>query len=235
MICKNLKYKSQPFPQEGQLADRANLSLGPLRQALVSDGGWGYRYIVATIKNKKGSFIQEGCAPNFQGGLITLCTCKHKMRTYKSSTDWSGVWIAGFSSVRAGGGRQALVYLMKVERAFDSHYDFWFSDLMMETKQSKAANIHPLGDVYQPRSRNIDKYNLKDYLPPYKNHVHGHDNNWHNDIVYHRYGRPSSLLVGNPDLSFLWNKPMLYSPPPIQAQGEKKYDLKELLNQLRED
>jgi hypothetical protein len=30
-----------------------------------------------------GQYSQTASAPNFQGGVITLCTCKHWMRTFK--------------------------------------------------------------------------------------------------------------------------------------------------------
>lgn len=41
-----------------------------------------YAYIVTTIKTTQPGFQlqQTGSAPNFDGGRITLCTCKHKDR-----------------------------------------------------------------------------------------------------------------------------------------------------------
>jgi len=60
-----------------------NLSLKELIQKLREEKGEVYAYVLTTIKYKNGEFIQTGSAPNFQGGLITLCTCKRFMRTWK--------------------------------------------------------------------------------------------------------------------------------------------------------
>ena len=63
-----------------------------------------------------------GSGPNMAGGRITLCTCKHRMRS--SPVFWdddlkSNIWIAGFSS-SSFDGKNWLYYLMKVDQKFDS-------------------------------------------------------------------------------------------------------------------
>ncbi len=62
-----------------------------------------------------------GSEPNLDGGRITLCTCKHKMRTspvFVADGSKSRIWIAGFSSSK-GGEENWLFCLMKVDEAFD--------------------------------------------------------------------------------------------------------------------
>jgi hypothetical protein len=105
-------------------------------QALV------YHYVVASIHRHNGEFVQTGCGPNFQGGLITLCTCKHRMRTYMDPDDWNGIWIAGFTSLPTGNGANFLIYLMRVAYAFASQRDLWFSTAIPPAaKRAKAAHL----------------------------------------------------------------------------------------------
>lgn len=66
----------QVFPASGPLHDALNLSGRDLIQRLGKMEGSVYCYIVTSVKDRGGLFVQTGSAPNFQGGLITLCTCK---------------------------------------------------------------------------------------------------------------------------------------------------------------
>jgi len=65
-----------------------------------------------------GEYVQTGSAPNFQGGLITLCTCKHSMRATLTPRAMAsvGVWVAGLTSWDPSirGKQQSLVYFMRV-------------------------------------------------------------------------------------------------------------------------
>jgi hypothetical protein len=222
MNCSTNNNGFQLFPKKGQLHKNLNLDLETLREIIGIDDATVYRYVIATIKNQEGTFIQEGSGPNFQGDYITLCTCKHKMRCYKDIKP--GTWIAGFSNVKAGNGKQALVYLMKIQHTFESHQNLWFDKrIPARTKLAKAAHRHKCGDLYMPKSRNIGGFKTKNYEPPREGH--SHKENWHYDIRYPDYlGRTAKLVIGNQKLSFLWNRPMLFSPE-IQCQGEKKYSI----------
>jgi len=103
-----------------------NLSLKELVQKLREEKGEVYAYVLTTIKYENGEFIQTGSAPNFQGGLITLCTCKRFMRTWKPVQEWKGVWIAGFTSTQITSTRKNyLFYLMKVSNAYPSFKSLW--------------------------------------------------------------------------------------------------------------
>jgi hypothetical protein len=220
-FCKCKSTVAQPyqsFPVSGSLAKNPNLNLNDLKKRLINqEDATVYCYVIKSVKNKDNIFQQTGCGPNWQGELITLCTCKHRMRTLFEPENWKGKWIAGFTSINDGtcskdGGnrRNALVYLMKVEKAFESHQDLW-SALTAKARIAKDANkegnIH--GDVFHPRRRlkNGDKYNPSKYKGPCKSHVHSEC--WHGDVNYSNKTKKRfpSLLVGDKKNSFLWDKP----------------------------
>ncbi len=232
--CSANENDYQPFPKSGRLAGNKNLSISTLRKH-VTGQATVYYYIITSIKNRDGHFIQTGCGPNFQGDYVTLCTCKHLMRTFLDTSNWRDKWVAGFTGVTTGQGRNFLVYLMKVSQAFESHYDLWFDKhIPLKTKRAKAAHLHKLGDIYKPRRRvkNQFDHDPQDYLPPHSNHVHARG--WERDVVYRiRSGRVAALLVGNQMYSFLWNRPMIEYVSKLH-RGQKKCKIHSLLGQLKE-
>ncbi|MEK7693426.1 MAG: hypothetical protein AAB349_04475, partial [Chloroflexota bacterium] len=189
----------QPFPEAGILAENMNRDLPTLRQMLRTEDGSLYAYIVDTIQYDGNIFCQTGSGPNFQGDVITLCSCKHQMRSGLSVGEWPGVWIAGFTGVGKVGGEPLnyLVYLMKVANAYASHRDLW-GKLPVVARRVKAAHLHPLGDLYQPNAKGGGRFDPRSYEPPRSDHSHCHDNGWHTDIDYTGYGgRRPPLLVGD--------------------------------------
>ena len=103
----------QPFPETGLLAHNSNLRLVNLANRIRTVRGRAYSYVVRTVKLNQNtlSFEQHGSAPNFQGDVLTLCTCKHQMRSRLSAEEWQDdVWIAGFTS-RTIHDRQTLAVL----------------------------------------------------------------------------------------------------------------------------
>ena len=223
----------QSFPQGGQLVRNLNSQIDTLRQELASEQETVYCYIMTSIKNRHGHFVQTGCGPNFQGDLITLCTCRPDIRAYMDVDSWIGKWIAGFKCLEADENGNALVYLMKVAQAFESQYDFWFAATIPQaTKQAKVTHLHECGDVYEPRSEDGDPFDPQHYIPPRADHVHTPGNRWHDDIDYvgHKTRHRAALLVGDPQYSFLWAKPMLFYPS--QHPRMKKCELQALLGQL---
>ena len=222
----------QPFPRSGILKSNMNFSLDVLRERLTSVNGTLYAYVITSIKWDNERFQQTGCAPNFQGDFITLCTCKHEMRTLLDTKSWHGKWVAGFTSINAVGNRQwNLVYLMQVGQAFETHAQLW-NALPERTRQAKEANKHRLGDLYQPKAQSSDPYQLASYKLPHEAHVHHSDCNpdgWHNDITYSKPSRlPAALLVGDRHHSFLWDTPLIYAPFPLGI-GHRKKTLEDLL------
>jgi hypothetical protein len=189
------------------------LGVNHLRDQLGNEQGTVYAYVITTVKNVDGKFIQKGSGPNFQGGRITLCTCKHLMRSALDVEAWRGNWVAGFCRINEGGGRNALVCLMRVERAFASHAELWqWAEMAQTTKQAKAAHLHRLGDVFKPNGEPADCFDSNCYLLPVDDHVHSPDA-WHKDIHYEKgySGRPAALLVGDPVFSFLWDRPAIFA------------------------
>jgi hypothetical protein len=224
----------QPFPKTGRLADNMNLDLKTLRTILQRETGLVYGYVVASIDYKRGTFVQTGCGPNFQGDLITLSTCKHLMRSRLELADWPGVWIAGFTGVNQVPGERLnyLFYVMRVADAYPSHRDLWYK-LPDTVRQAKAARLNPLGDLYQPHKSGGDPFDPGTYEPPCSDHSHFPKNGWHKDIHYEGYGgRPPLLLVGDRQFSFLWDRPVIAYPPPMHPRT-KNHNLSNLLKRLK--
>ena len=224
----------QSMPSYGKLARNLNLPLEvllekitPFRKETV------YSYVVDTVKHSKGRLYQEGSGPNYQGDMMTLCTCKHRMRTARDADSWNGVWIAGYTS-RSRYGEHELFYLMRIAQTFESHHELWFSDSIPEkTKMSKAAHLDKFGDIYQPKTESGDPYSYQDYFAPCNIHVHCSSDLWHKDIKYtNGYGgRLPALLIGDRNFSFLWDEPVLSSPFGI-PRGQKKVGLSDLLSEI---
>lgn len=80
----------QRFPTDGLLADNLNLSLASLTNRVRKVPGRTYSCIVRTVRLDRPTlrFQQRGSAPNFQGGLLTLCTCKYQMRSSLTASEW---------------------------------------------------------------------------------------------------------------------------------------------------
>lgn len=218
--CKTQGPDLQQFPvkEEGPLGKRLNGNLSRLKRLLEMKKGKGatvYCYVVSTIKfdEKKQSFLQKGSAPNFQGDQITLCTCKHQMRARLSKEDWKDKWVAGFTGVRAVSDKNILVYLVKVDRAFQSNLELFRSSCVpAKTKREKSAVRSRFGDLFEPKkkAKANDGFSPGSYRAPHKKHVHFKNHAWHRDIKYvARGGRKPALLIGDPECSLLWSKPMI--------------------------
>jgi hypothetical protein len=211
----------QPFPSAGRLAQNLGLPLPLLAERLGQLEGEANSYVVRTVEwnHESATFEQHGSAPNFQGDVLTLCTCKHQMRTSRAAEDWKGVWLAGVTSRTIHGGKHWLCYLAKIETAHESHADLWAST-KAATRRAKAAHDHYLGDIFMPKSPlpTADaRFSPGRYISP-RLHAHrwrdeeGWHNDWHNDISYYladKYGHPP-LLVADPWNTFLWSEPMIY-------------------------
>lgn len=238
-MSKRCRYKNnnevcQNWPKCGKLRSNMDKTLNDLKRILENEEGIVYSYVLTTVeKDAHGSFIQRGSAPNFQGGFITLCTCMHYMRTWRSVDDWKGVWIAGFTGIGTlSDHRNYLFYLMKVQKAFQSHKELW-EWLPPDVKKAKSSRYSICGDVFEPKSSLKDPFNPRDYHPPTKGHVHENENKWYQDINYvnGKTGKRSALLVGDPSFSFLWTKPKLYfkNNHPRTKRWESIQDFTQLL------
>lgn len=182
-------------------------------------------YIVTTIRTGKAPTFrlhQQGSAPNFDGGRITLCTCKHRERATMClsgdpSKPWDNVWIAGFTS-KSDTPSRSLAYLMLVEKAFPNQQTFW-NYLPSVCRREKSAATSILGDLYEPKPTAATyPHSSAQYLPPVTHHVHARC--WEKDIELWSskkfpQGRPHHLLLGHPKLSFRWSSAQMRLNPNI--------------------
>lgn len=231
MDCsKVISSNFQQLPKIGAFAKRLNFSLRELCRSVNStcSSTTIYCYVMSSVRNRDGILQHYGCGPNWQGGLITLCTCKHYMRSFLDVNDWPGIWIAGFSNVRAGSGLNVLIYMMRVNHAFESHYELWHA-LPRQVRWAKAADrkCNILGDIYRPLGRITKKnpFSKNKYHKPCPSHVHM--DGWAKDIDYKKYRR-AAMLVGDEKSSYVWSKPKIAFDHNI-GRGQAKYSLKDLV------
>jgi hypothetical protein len=139
------------------------------------------------------------------------------MRATQDGEEWQDTWVAGFASRCLG--HHWLFYLAKIVHVCESQFDFW---RLLRTKpkrvrEEKCSLNDPFGDLFKPKGtlKGDERFDPSCYHAPQPGHAHhsdGCDNAWTNDIRYrkaHRYCRQPSLLVGDPSLSFLWQRPKL--------------------------
>lgn len=228
----------QEFPTEGALFTNTGFSRSQLQSKL---GGFGkedvYAYVLTTLKlDDEGHFVQEGSAPNIEGGWITLCTCKHFMRTLRRPDEWPGTWVAGFDGCSQNQGEgNALFYLIRVQTAFQSQKALWEKGpLPANVKAIKCASNNPLGDLYERRGGASWEFSPGSYRRPMLGHSHrksSKSEQWRNDIAYESRSKRPALLVGAPRLSFLWSRPMLHLDSQL-PRNCRKLSLHELLDLL---
>src|SRR5690606_2122693 len=103
----------QPFPSGGELGKNLGLPLPVLIKRISTQKVRAYSYVVRTVKldHETTPTEQHGSAPNFQGDILTLCTCKHQMRASQCGEDWNGLWLAGVTSRTIHKGKHWLFYL----------------------------------------------------------------------------------------------------------------------------
>lgn len=233
----------QPYPKRGVLKRNLESEIPTIleRAEVIDNNALVRAYILRTVLLENKRFVQRGSAPNWQGGMITLCTCMRQMRTYYSREKWESqnLWVAGFSSLKETPKGHFLIYLMKINQAFDSQWDIWNSNLPEETKKAKSALKHILGDIYEPTGPlgPDDIFNPTKYTG-HKEHIHlnGYPSEIQKDIDYigSQTKRRPSLLIGLPELSFIWTKPT-YRLPITEIFREEKINLKEMLSMLIKD
>jgi hypothetical protein len=235
----------QPFPTNGVLRSNTDVPLGRLKSLPeASESARVYAYVLRSIvpdPSDPDRRVHRGSGPNFQGGAITLCTCKHSMRSAKDPDEWRSQWVAGIGR-KLRGSQQYLFYLMRVERAFNSHSDLW-NELPAAMRRAKSASVSRHGDVYEPshwiaRDDTAAALEPTSYRPPMHLHTHLGNRQWHSDIdsaSRDRWGRNAALLLGDPRLSFLWTRPLLFPNAQIgQGHRNKWRTLAEFLSQMTE-
>jgi len=188
-----------------------------------------YVYTVKTTRRlSDGSVCQSGSGPNLEGSLATLCTCMHHMRLGRTERDWPNTWVVGLTSTDKSSGFgecHYLFYVMRVQRVFRTHKEL-FEFLAKEYPSAlavKLAHKNRRGDVFRPRTGITDGSwsSPTMYLPPVPNHTHCKvegSTKWHRDVSSQGdEGKRTSipLLVGDPQMTFVWNRPT------IRYRGER--------------
>ena len=191
--------------------------------------------VASTCFDKNSKIIRHrGSGPNLEGGLATLCTCKHSMRQGQNINDWTGKWILGVTSrAKANGfnGEHYLLYLMKVDRAFESHKAFYqyLKQYNPTALEIKNAVKNRLGDIFEPSSTCVDPLDPRQYKFPCE--THSHDNKvgdqWEDDISYKSSSTP--LLLGEANNTFVWQKTVIKFKQD-RGVGNKKMLMKDLLS-----
>jgi hypothetical protein len=225
----------QAFPSTGPLFTNMNLDRRGLAQRLASIEARVYCYIVVTVERRDGELAQTGSGPNFQGGLLTLCTCKRSMRASKAQTDeWNHTWIAGLTGAHVGGPTgNYLFFVTRIAHTFASQRDLWLwlTAHSPASTAEKASDHHRLGDLYRPKDLDgipFDPYDPDAYVPPRRDHPHALDGSWRKDIAYQAFGRWPALLAGAPEDTYLWSEPLIPVPFAV-SRGYRIVDLSALL------
>ena len=219
------------------LSGWSNITLDDLLHKLMKEKNVDVRiYTVATTKRENQVVRHTGSGPNLEGGLASLCTCKHSMRQYHTTDDWIGKWILGLSSRAKNNGfdgKHYLFYMMKVEKAFESHAELYN---YLAAKNSSALRIksavhNRLGDIFEPESHCKNPLDPSMYKTPHPYHSHGKNGStdWYHDIIYNNKSAP--LLLGDVDNTFVWTEPMIIFDRP-RGVGSMKLSIGEDLFRL---
>jgi hypothetical protein len=199
---------------------------GEKRTIKAPDGDIVRAFPQHQIYLEDGIFKQTRSGPNWQGGILTLSTCKHYTRT--ANTEWLHTWFAGFTP-KVGCGENYLLFLARISHVFDSNYDMgWY--LNRHHRKAWLQKIAPqsnLGDIYMPKRTPLTdrtKYNHKNYYTPV-GHVRMEMDKkwevpkWQKDINYEAKGRrPACFLFDN---VHLFKRPVFVSTRPLHRSGYK--------------
>lgn len=190
-------------------------------------------YILKSLNLIDGKLVQEGCGPNLEGNVITLCTCKHYMRTFPDIKP--NTWIAGLSSINISKKTKfpsMLFYLTRISRVYDTQAELWNS-LTEKQRSIKSASANVLGDIYQPKSTNMnfDGLNSENYEPP----IEGHDHKeWFENDIIMGYKKPSKMVQGDSNLSYVWNQPKISWKGNPLGKGQRKSTIKAFFDLLED-
>jgi len=230
----------QVYPRTGPLARNLNRSLPELQGVLATERGEVYCPVVASTSMRSGQLCHSGSGPNWQGDLITLCTCRWRMRNRAPHYWEDHRWIAGFTSTsqESGCDAQYLLFLMKVDSAYPSQKALW-NALAPTVREAKSVEQSPVGDVYRPRPEGGAQDSHNAYFPPMKGHSHrreADDTSWYRDVNdstgKHRGYSGAPFLMGDPHFSYLWQHPII-SRPFEYPRSIPRMSLSEMLGSLR--
>ena len=236
--------KPEIVPGEQATSITHDLGIDELRLGIGAVGNTDnevvYGYVVRTVHLSQGKFDQQGSGPNWDGGQITLCTCKHSMRASLPTHDWlKGKWVAGLTGWNDKFGKQqSLIYLMRVGEAYDSQaamvHQLRISD-RESVVRAKDSSVNLLGDLMIPIATDTpsNPFSPDAYHPPLIGHPHrlkAKDTGWQYDVHYvGRGGREAAMLVGDSRFSFRWTQPMVRRSQPGYTRPYRIWTLSDFL------
>ena len=230
--CRSNKYVKSANLKDFQNINRkfvSSFNLKTLQKKLNVYDDWVTYYIIDSVKYREKMFKQEGSGPNFEGDAITLCTCKHSMRAlgYKI---FENAWIACITSKQVHGGPNRGNYLYALFRI--KKFCVTYTELSNYLRREFGSDIiniksvynNPLGDLFELKKNRKDEYRHESYIRPPIGYCHRRFKDstcWFDDIEQWKNSRmkkskPHKLLVGDPKLSFVWERPF------IQLKAEYK-------------
>lgn len=201
-------------------------------------------YVVATCKPIKVepaaslALIHTGSGPNLDGGRITLCTCKHRMRTspvfFDKKFSNRSIWIAGFSS-SAGGGKNWLYYLMKVGMTFSSQQEIYdhlkATPVILAAKLATNPKAH--GDIFEPKTNCSNSFDPSLYELPHPGHSHRKEDEWKKDISVEYYGRNPKMLLGKKGHSYCYPSAQILRTGEPMTQGNQRLSGEDFIHALK--
>lgn len=148
---------------------------------------------------------QTRSGPNWEGGMVTMATCKHFLRTY-SSIKPKKVALCGITNKIEG--ENYLLYIGVIDKSFDSNYELgrYISSINQFAFDTKLATNNPLGDIFEPDEdlEDEERYDSLNFIEPHDDHcrfVEFSDNQpkYIKDIEYQtRSGRRPKCLILDP-------------------------------------
>ncbi len=235
--CKINNKSEIRYQQIGGRSFNQNMTLFKLKKELKDNDEPIYYYIIKSVVFSNGEYHQSGCGPNFEGGVITLCTCKHRMRTFPEIN--KGTWVAGITTrnSKESNINNSLFYIAQIKKVYDD-YDSLISELPKNVVEYKSSLENPLGDIFFPKS-NCNNLHLVDcYISPIKDHVHIiNGNSWQEDVGLYKSNKIDpivhKLIVFDKSKSFIWKKPIItYQNNSNFGVGQAKTTVSKFLNNL---
>lgn len=165
-----------------------------------------YIYPHHEIKMIDNMFAQTRSGPNWEGGVLTMATCKHLLRTYKTieakKTAFCGV-------TNKLDGENYIMYVGVIDKTFGSNFDLncYLSKHHPEAIKAKLSTDNRLGDIFLPVTQltGDDKYDSMNFEEPCDDHCRKEENDskgdakWFKDIEYvTRNGTRPKCLIFNP-------------------------------------
>jgi hypothetical protein len=126
-----------------------------------------YLYTQHEVFYEQGDVIrQTRSAPNWDGGVVTMATCKHHMRT--TDRRWEGTWIAALGPKHCA--ENTLLFVGMVYKEFESNYELgqWLKRTYRAAYDAKLATCNPRGDIYTPKKELLPKqrFDHKNFVTP---------------------------------------------------------------------